>query len=82
MPFAFGLRRFASVQSYSALIASPSVDIIYIATPHSAHFTNAAAALRAGKHVLCEKPLTVNAHEARDLVAIAEESGRFFMEGT
>jgi predicted dehydrogenase len=47
--------------SYAELVNDPDVDIIYVATPHSHHFQNAMLALEAGKHVLCEKALTVNA---------------------
>ncbi|KAH6687686.1 NADP:D-xylose dehydrogenase [Verticillium dahliae] len=66
--------------SYAELVADPDVDIIYVATPHSHHFQNAMLALRAGKHVLCEKALTVTAEQARRLVATAREKNLFFME--
>ena len=45
--------------SYAELFSDPNVDAVYIATPHSHHKDQAIAALRAGKHVLCEKPATV-----------------------
>ncbi|KAF2016686.1 NAD(P)-binding protein [Aaosphaeria arxii CBS 175.79] len=66
--------------SYAALAADPSVDIIYIATPHSHHYANARLCLEAGKSVLCEKPFTVNAAQAEVLVRIAREKGVFLME--
>ncbi|KAF3355932.1 hypothetical protein VdG1_06670 [Verticillium dahliae VDG1] len=66
--------------SYAELVADPDVDIIYVATPHSHHFQNAMLALRAGKHVLCEKALSVTAEQARRLVATAREKNLFFME--
>lgn len=66
--------------SYAELVADPDVDIIYVATPHSHHFQNAMLALQAGKHVLCEKALTVNASQARKLVDKAREKNLFFME--
>lgn len=66
--------------SYAELVADPDVQIVYVATPHSHHFQNAMLALEAGKHVLCEKALTVNASQARKLVAKAAEKGLFFME--
>ncbi|KAG5292696.1 NADP:D-xylose dehydrogenase [Histoplasma ohiense] len=66
--------------SYEALVNDPDVDIVYIATPHSHHFQNAMLALSAGKHVLCEKALTVNAAQARILVDTARRRGLFFME--
>lgn len=66
--------------SYTELVADPNVDIIYVATPHSHHFQNAMLALDAGKNVLCEKALTVNASQARKLVEKAESKNLFFME--
>jgi predicted dehydrogenase len=67
--------------SYEALFDDPEVDAVYIATPHSLHFANTAAAIQARKHVLCEKPFTVSAREARNLFRMAEQSGVFVMEG-
>ncbi|PLB51494.1 dimeric dihydrodiol dehydrogenase [Aspergillus steynii IBT 23096] len=66
--------------SYNSLFADPSVGIVYITTPHSEHFQNARAALLAGKHVLLEKSFTVNAAQAKTLVALAREKGLFLME--
>jgi predicted dehydrogenase len=66
--------------SYRELVADPDVDIVYVATPHSHHFQNAMLALQAGKNVLCEKALTVNASQARKLVEAAKEKNVFFME--
>lgn len=66
--------------SYEALCADPAVDIVYVATPHPFHFDNAKTALEAGKHVLVEKAFTVNAAQARELVALARGHGRFLME--
>ncbi|KAE8414291.1 hypothetical protein BDV36DRAFT_286341 [Aspergillus pseudocaelatus] len=59
----------------------PIIDVIYIATPHSHHFQNAMLALEAGKHVLCEKSLTVNAAQVKKLFAIAKQKQCFLMEG-
>ncbi|RAK95864.1 Gfo/Idh/MocA family protein [Aspergillus ibericus CBS 121593] len=67
--------------SYDALVADPRVDAVYIASPHSHHYQNAMLALRAGKHVLCEKAFTVTAGQARKLVETARERGCFLMEG-
>ncbi|GAB1209762.1 hypothetical protein APSETT445_008543 [Aspergillus pseudonomiae] len=67
--------------SYSDLVNCPTIDVVYIATPHSHHFQNAMLALEAGKHVLCEKSLTVNAAQAKKLFAVAEQKQRFLMEG-
>jgi predicted dehydrogenase len=66
--------------SYEALVADPEVDIIYVATPHPFHEAHAALALEAGKHVLLEKPLTVNAGQARLLVALAESKNLLLLE--
>lgn len=65
---------------YQDLVASSDVDIVYVATPHVFHARDATLALRAGKHVLCEKPLTVNAREAEDLIAFARSERLFLME--
>ena len=67
--------------SYEALVADPAVDVVYVATPHTLHLDNARLAFEAGKHVLCEKPLTVNAAEAEEMVRLAREHDRFLMEG-
>jgi predicted dehydrogenase len=66
--------------SYERLVADPDVDVIYVATPHPMHHDNAILALRAGKHVLVEKPFTMNAAEAREIVHVARERGLFAME--
>src|SRR3984885_5036842 len=63
-----------------SLVADPDVDVIYVATPHPMHRDNAILALRAGKHVLVEKPFTMNAAEAREVVQVARENGLFAME--
>ncbi|KRE77285.1 Gfo/Idh/MocA family protein [Arthrobacter sp. Soil763] len=65
---------------YERLLADDAVDVVYVATPHAQHHAIARAALLAGKHVLCEKALTVNAREAADLVALARDKGLFLME--
>lgn len=59
--------------SYESLLQDPAVDLVYIATPHSHHYKCVRMSLEAGKHVLCEKSFTVNAEQARDLFALAEE---------
>jgi predicted dehydrogenase len=66
--------------SYEELVADPNVDVIYIATPHTLHLDNARLAFEAGKHVLCEKPLTISLAEAEEMVALARQHGRFLME--
>ncbi|MCX7992831.1 MAG: Gfo/Idh/MocA family oxidoreductase [Fimbriimonadales bacterium] len=67
--------------SYDAVFADPEVQIVYIATPHSLHAENALAAIQAGKHVLCEKPFTLNAPQAEQVVQAARAKGVFLMEG-
>jgi len=66
--------------SYEELVADPEVDVVYVATPHPMHHPNVRLALEAGKPVLVEKPFTMNATEARDLVALARDKGLFLME--
>jgi predicted dehydrogenase len=67
--------------SYAALVADPEVDVIYIATPHPMHAADMKLCLEAGKPVLCEKPFTINAAEAEEVVALARSRGIFLMEG-
>ena len=69
-----------AVGSYEALPAVPGLDVVYIATPHSEHHAHALLCLRAGIAVLCEKPFTVNAGQAQELVAVAQAQGVFLME--
>jgi predicted dehydrogenase len=66
--------------SYADLVADPDVDAVYVATPHPMHRDNALAALEAGKPVLVEKSFTMNAAEAREVVAAARRTGLFAME--
>ncbi|KAJ7132144.1 hypothetical protein C8R44DRAFT_773159 [Mycena epipterygia] len=66
--------------SYEEVYADKEVDAIYIGTPHTYHYTNALDAIRAKKHVLCEKPVTTNVAELRALITAAKENGVFFME--
>ncbi|AFR27028.1 putative oxidoreductase [Arthrobacter sp. Rue61a] len=65
---------------YERLLADTAVDVVYVATPHAQHHEVALAALRAGKHVLCEKPIAMDAVQARELVDLARERGLFLME--
>lgn len=66
--------------SYEALVSDPQVDAVYIATPHRFHYENIRLCLEAGKPVLCEKPLTVNAAQARQLIELARAKKVFLME--
>lgn len=66
--------------SYEELVADPAVDVVYIATPHALHLDNARLAFEAGKHVLCEKPLTLATADAEEMVRLAGVHDRFLME--
>ena len=59
-----------------ALLVEPSIDLVVIATPNETHFPLAAAALRAGKHVVVDKPVALNPCEADELIRLADEAGR------
>ena len=66
--------------SYEELVADPAVDVVYLATPHALHLDNARLAFEAGKHVLCEKPVTLRTSDAEEMVRLAREHDRFLME--
>jgi predicted dehydrogenase len=66
--------------SYEALVADPDLDAIYNPLPIGLHGKWTRAAIAAGKHVLCEKPFTANAAEAREIAELAEKSDRVVME--
>lgn len=59
--------------SYEELVSDEEIDIIYVATPHSHHFEHTKLSLEHGKNVLCEKPITVNVRQARELMHLAKE---------
>jgi dihydrodiol dehydrogenase / D-xylose 1-dehydrogenase (NADP) len=66
--------------SYDQLVNDPDVDVVYIATPHPFHMENTILCLNAGKAVLCEKPLEINANRARQMINLAREKKLFLME--
>ncbi|WP_353951748.1 Gfo/Idh/MocA family oxidoreductase [Knoellia sp. S7-12] len=66
--------------SYEALVADPDVDVVYVATPHNFHLPHSLLAIGAGKHVLIEKPVGLDAEEAREIEAAATRAGVFCME--
>ncbi|WP_155057316.1 Gfo/Idh/MocA family protein [Streptomyces blattellae] len=66
--------------STEQLVTHPDVDVVYVATPHSAHLSIGLAAIAAGKHVLIEKPITVSAAEAKTLADAARAAGVLVME--
>jgi predicted dehydrogenase len=74
----FGINN--TYDSYDQLLGDDNVDIVYIAAPHSEHRKLALLAISAGKHVLVEKPFTVTADEAHDIVHAARQAGAFAME--
>jgi len=74
----FGLAR--AHGSYEALLADPAVQAVYISTPHPWHVDGCLETARAKKHILCEKPLTLNLAEAQLVVEATREHGVFLME--
>ncbi|HYO17231.1 MAG TPA: Gfo/Idh/MocA family oxidoreductase, partial [Dermatophilaceae bacterium] len=74
----FGASR--SYGSYRTLVEDPEVDIVYIATTHPFHREQALMAIDAGKPVLIEKPLALNAAQAREVLTAARDKGVFAME--
>lgn len=65
---------------YDDMLSDPDIDVIYIGTPHTLHLENAIDAMRAGKAVLCEKPLTIGPEECKQLIAAQKETGAYLME--
>src|SRR3954453_19944775 len=74
----FGAAR--ALGNYDALLADAEIDAVYISTPHPFHKPLAIAAARAKKHVLCEKPLGMNAAEAQEMIDAARANDVFLME--
>ena len=66
--------------SYAALVADPDVEVVYVASPHALHLEHARMAIEAGKHVMCEKPLTLTARDAEEMVRLARQHDVFLME--
>ncbi len=66
--------------SYKELVQDPNIDVVYISTPHRFHYEQVKLALEANKNVLCEKPFTVNAKQAIELIDIAKDRNLFLME--
>ncbi|TXS45108.1 gfo/Idh/MocA family oxidoreductase [Streptomyces sp. uw30] len=74
----FGIPR--AYGDWEALAEDGDIDVVYVATPHSAHRAAAGLCLEAGRNVLCEKAFTLNAREAGELVTLAKAHGSFLME--
>ena len=69
----FGVER--TYRRYEDLLADPEVEAVYVATPPAHHAEQTAMAAAAGKHVLCEKPMAMNASEARQMIAACRDAG-------
>ncbi len=67
--------------SYAELMQDADVDVVYVATPHTFHFEYTMMCLQHGKHVLCEKPLGMNANEVETMIKEARKRNLFLMEG-
>ena len=65
---------------YDEMLADPEVELVYIATPNSLHFEQAKAALLAGKHILCEKPIVPTVAQLDELLSLAKERGLLLLE--
>jgi predicted dehydrogenase len=61
--------------TYDEMVADPAIDVVHITSPNHVHYSQARAALQAGKHVVCEKPLAMDSNESAELVALAQEKG-------
>lgn len=66
--------------SYEELVRDPNIDVVYIATPHVRHKQDAILCLTAGKAILCEKPMALNAREASEIIDLARQQQLFCME--
>jgi len=66
--------------NYDALFSDKEIDIVYIATPHTSHAELSIKAMEKGKHVLCEKPLSLNNKDASAIIETSRRTKRFFME--
>jgi predicted dehydrogenase len=71
----------AASTDYTAALADPAIDVIYLCTPNRLHADQAVAALEAGKHVFCEKPLCTTLTDCERLIAASDRSGRQLMVG-
>lgn len=78
-------KEFGVLHAYGSteeMLADEKVDIVYIATPHNSHYSLILQALQAGKHIFCEKSITVNSRQLEECAEIAEEKGLVICDGT
>jgi predicted dehydrogenase len=61
--------------NFEEMLADDRIDVVHLTTPNQLHFTQARAALKAGKHVVCEKPLAIDSEQSSELVELAQRSG-------
>lgn len=74
----YGIER--SYEGYNLLANDPDIDIVYIATPHTEHYSNTLMCLEQGKAVLCEKPMAINTWEVKSMAETAKKHASFLME--
>lgn len=74
----YGVER--RIVGYENVVADPDIDIVYVGTPGVFHYRDVTMCLEGGKHVLCEKAMTINAVETADLIRLAREKNLFLME--
>ena len=67
--------------NYHSVYNDSNVEIVYVGTPHVLQKQNCLDAIAAGKHVLCEKPFTINERDAKEVIDAARQKGVFIMEG-
>eukprot|EP00486_Rosalina_sp_Unknown_P003463 CAMPEP_0201567828 /NCGR_PEP_ID=MMETSP0190_2-20130828/8511_1 /ASSEMBLY_ACC=CAM_ASM_000263 /TAXON_ID=37353 /ORGANISM="Rosalina sp." /LENGTH=172 /DNA_ID=CAMNT_0047988251 /DNA_START=24 /DNA_END=539 /DNA_ORIENTATION=+ len=77
----FDIPIYNAYDNYDAVSNDPNVDIVYIGTIHPSHYKSVVNALNNGKHVLCEKPIGMNASETSEMIEAARKNNRFLMEG-
>lgn len=76
----FGTTETQAYDNYAEMLSNPEVDVIYVATPHVFHFDNTMQALKAGKHVVCEKPIGMSVQEVEACVNLAVQKNLFLLE--
>ncbi|MCL2704156.1 MAG: Gfo/Idh/MocA family oxidoreductase [Defluviitaleaceae bacterium] len=78
---AFGTEGAKLYTDYKALLKDKSIEVVYVCTPNRSHSEITVAALKAGKHVMCEKPMAINAAEAKKMLEAAKKSGKLLSIG-